>query len=252
MTLLMAAEPDHTTDEAPRYTTADAVEYARTLRADAELRKNPDPGNAEYLPYYEPYCPSDDVAYKLCSNSSPDEAIELMAARWSEKMAEYQGSVAADLDRERRERRRRQREREERRIAQHGKSLGSLVDELLAALQLLSETSAAPLGGRVSGNVEHPSRLLRDLHDDEFRRGQETVRLCITALERDLEAVRLKALPLAGLSPDEVLRQFKGMTPYQVAIADRDQGTAAQVRSNRERLGLDPENGYPVKKDRAA
>lgn len=242
---------DETTDEAPRYTTADAVEYARSLRADAEMRKNPDPSNPEYLPYYEPYAPSDDVAYKLCSNTDPDTAIEIMVARWSEKMAEYQGSLAADLDRERRERKRRQREREERRIAQHGKSLGSLVDELLAALQLLSETSAAPLGGRVSGNVEHPSRLLRDLHDDEFRRGQETVRLCIQALERDVEAIRLKALPLVALEPDERLRAYKGMTPYQVAIADRDQGNAKRVRESRERLGLDPETGYPARRDAA-
>lgn len=241
----------HTPDGAPRYTTADAVEYARTLRADAEMRKNPDPSNPEYLPYYEPYAPSDDVAYKLCSNTDPDTAIELMAARWSEKMAEYQGSLAADLDRERRERKRRQREREERRLAQHGKSLGSLVDELLAALQLLSETSAAPLGGRVSGNVEHPSRLLRDLHDDEFRRGQETVRLCIQALERDVEAIRLKALPLVALEPDERLRSYKGMTPYMVAIADRDQGSAKRVRESRERLGLDPETGYPARRDAA-
>jgi hypothetical protein len=246
----MSAE-DHSPEEAPRYTTADAVEYARTLRADAEMRKNPDPSNPEYLPYYEPYAPSDDVAYKLCSNTDPDTAIELMAARWSEKMAEYQGSLAADLDRERRERKRRQREREERRLAQHGKSLGSLVDELLAALQLLSETSAAPLGGRVSGNVEHPSRLLRDLHDDEFRRGQETVRLCIQALERDVEAIRLKALPLVALEPDERLRSYKGMTPYMVAIADRDQGSAKRVRESRERLGLDPETGYPARRDAA-
>ena len=232
-------------------TTAEAVQYARDLRAYAAVVRNPDPANDSYLPYYEPYAPSDDVAYKLCSQVGADEAVELMARRAQEKFADYQGTLAQDLDRERRERRRRQREREERRIAQHGKSLGSLVDELLAALQLLSETSAAPLGGRVSGNVEHPSRLLRDLHDDEFRRGQETVRLCIQALERDVEAVRLKALPLVGLSPDEVLRQFKGMTPYQVAIADRDQGNAKRVRESRERLGLDPETGYPAKREAA-
>lgn len=243
---------DETTDEAPRYTTADAVEYARTLRADAELRKNPDPGNDAYLPYYEPYCPSDDVAYKLCSNSDPDTAIELMAARWTEKMNEYQATISADLNRERRERRRRQQEREERRLRQHDKSLGSLVDELLAAVQLLAEQSAAPLGGRVSGNVEHPSRLLVDVHDDAYRQARETVALCIQALERDVEAVRLKALPLVALEPDEKLRHFRGLTPYQVGIADRDQGTVAQVRANRERLGLDPETGYPVKKDQAA
>ena len=232
-------------------TTAEAVQYARDLRAYAAVVRNPDPANENYLPYYEPYAPSDDVAYKLCSQVGADEAVELMAARAQEKFAEYQNTLAADLDRERRERRRRQREREERRLAQHGKSLGSLVDEMLAALQLLSETSAAPLGGRVSGNVEHPSRLLRDFHDDEFRRGQETVRLCIQALERDVEAVRLKALPLVAQEPDERLRSYKGMTPYMVAIADRDQGSAKRVRESRERLGLDPETGYPARRDAA-
>ena len=232
-------------------TTAEAVQYARDLRAYAAVVRDPDPANDSYLPYYEPYAPSDDVAYKLCSQVGADEAVELMAHRAQEKFAEYQGTLAADLDRERRERRRRQREREERRLAQHGKSLGSLVDEMLAALQLLSETSAAPLGGRVSGNVEHPSRLLRDFHDDEFRRGQETVRLCIQALERDVEAVRLKALPLVALEPDERLRSYKGMTPYMVAIADRDQGNAQQVKVSRERLGLDPETGYPARRDAA-
>lgn len=233
-------------------TTAEAVQYARDLRAYAAVVRNPDPANDSYLPYYEPYAPSDDVAYKLCSQVGADEAVELMARRAQEKFEEYQSTLAADLDRERRERRRRQREREERRLAQHGKSLGSLVDELLAALQLLSETSAAPLGGRVSGNVEHPSRLLRDLHDDEFRRGQETVRLCIQALERDVEAIRLKALPLVALDPDERLRHFKGMTPYMVSIADRDLGNATQVRESRKRLGLDPETGYTQKREEAA
>ena len=243
----MSAE-DHTEEG---LSTAEAVQYARDLRAYAAQVRNPDPANENYLPYYEPYAPSDDVAYKLCSQVGADEAVELMAHRAQEKFAEYQGTLAADLDRERRERRRRQREREERRLAQHGKSLGSLVDEMLAALQLLSETSAAPLGGRVSGNVEHPSRLLRDFHDDEFRRGQETVRLCIQALERDVEAVRLKALPLVALEPDERLRSYKGMTPYMVAIADRDQGNAQQVKVSRERLGLDPETGYPARRDAA-
>lgn len=235
-------------------TTAEAVQYARDLRAYAAQVRNPDPSNDQYLPYYEPYAPSDDVAYKLCSQVGPDEAIELMAGRAQEKFTEYQGSLSADLDRERRERKRRQREREERRVedVRRGKSLGCLVDEALAALQLLSETSAAPLGGRVSGNVEHPSRLLRDLHDDEFRRGQETVRLAIQALWRDLEAVRLKALPLTAQDPDERLRSYRGMTPYMVAIADRDQGSANRIRASRERLGMDPETGWPAKKEEAA
>ena len=233
-------------------TTAEAVQYARDLRAYAAVVRNPDPSNEQYLPYYEPYAPSDDVAYKLCSQVGADEAVELMARRAQEKFTEYQSTLAADLDRERRERKRRQREREERRLAQHGKSLGAIVDELLWAARMLSETSAAPLGGRVSGNVEHPSRLLRDFHDDELRRAEETVRLCITALERDVEAVRLKALPLVALEPDERLRSYKGMTPYMVAIADRDQGNAKRVRESRERLGLDPESGYPVPKDKAA
>ena len=79
----------------------------------------------------------------------------------------------------------------------------------------------------------------------------ETVRLCITALERDGEAVRLKALPLGALEPDERLRSYKGMTPYMVAIADRDQGSAKRVRESRERLGLDPETGYPARRDAA-
>lgn len=235
-------------------TTAEAVQYARDLRAYAAVVRNPDPANDSYLPYYEPYAPSDDVAYKLCSQVGADEAVELMAHRAQEKFAEYQGTLAQDLDRERRERRRRQREREERRVTSiaRGKSLGSLIDEALAALQLLSETSAAPLGGRVSGGVEHPSRLLTDIHDDEFRRGQETVRLALQALWRDMEAVRLKALPLVALEPDERLRSYKGMTPYMVAIADREQGNAKRIRESRERLGLDPETGYTQKREEAA
>ena len=60
-------------------TTAEAVQYARDLRAYAAVVRNPDPANDQYLPYYEPYAPSDDVAYKLCSQVGADEAVELMA-----------------------------------------------------------------------------------------------------------------------------------------------------------------------------
>ena len=222
---------------------ADCLEYAAELRAYAERVRNPDPLNSDYRPYFEPYCPTDKTVRNLCSEVGPDAALAMMMGRAQEKLDAYTATVAADQQRVARERKRRERAREERRVNRMGRSLGAIVDQLLAEAQLLSEVPAAQLG-RSSRSSEHPSRILMQTHDDVHGRIERAFRDSIKAAEDLIYGVRLVKLPEDRDTDTRLREDFAGVAAEEVARRDPDfLGNPRLVRQRRIELGLDPDLG---------
>lgn len=244
----MSCPPGGVSSRCPRPTTsvaeiADCLEYAAELRAYAERVKNPDPLNSDYRPFFEPYAPSEKTARNLCSEVGPDAALLMMEGRAQEKLAAYEATVAVEAQRARRDRKRRERAREEVRLSRMGRSLGSIIDQLLAEAQCLSEVPAAQMG-RSSRSSEHPSRILRDTHDDVRGQIERAVRDTIKAAEDLIYGVRLVRLPEERSTDERLAKDHAGVPADEVARRDPDfLGNPRAVRQRRTELGLDPELG---------
>ncbi|CAB4173190.1 hypothetical protein UFOVP952_42 [uncultured Caudovirales phage] len=219
------------------------LEFARAIARFAERVRNPDPANEHYVPFVEPWAPSVQAVHHTIRRVGVEKAMEWLVTRAEASKRDIARAKEQDQFRAEHERKRREKARVEERMLSDELAPGRRIDRALSKLQLLSETSAANLEPHIRGS-EHPSRILSDAHNDEFRKARSSALACCRKLEATLDSYRYRLLPpkLQG-SIDDRLKNLVGYAPDVVALLDPEQGLPRQIMQRREALGLDPITG---------
>ncbi len=222
------------------------LEFAREIQRFAARVCNPDPKNEHYVPFVQPFTPDVRHVRNVCSARGADAAMEWLRVRFEASKRDIQRAKEQDAFRAEHERKRREKIRVEQQMLSDGLSPGHRIDRALSGLQLISETRAGNLESHVKDN-NHPSRVLVDMHSDEFRNARTTALSCARKLEQMLESARVRLLPpkLSG-SVDDRLKRLKGYAPDVVAKLDPEQGLPRQIIERREALGLDAVTGHEL------
>jgi|LakMenEpi03Aug12_release.lakeMendotaPanAssembly.Ray.scaffolds.fasta_scaffold199292_4 hypothetical protein len=224
----------------------DVLAYAAELRVYAKSITSSDPTNPDHVPDVQVWSPSNEYAEYLVRARGPARALEILKDRAQSARKAVQLEVemrSAQLDRERRRRDRESREAEE---LASGLSPGARINRALAELQLLSEGATANLDGEIPGVVEHPSRIMLDKREDEYRKARSLALATARKVESALDRARRSPLPpRRGGNRDERLAELVNFSPEEIAVMEPDQGLPRQIRDRRQALGLDEETGRP-------
>lgn len=225
------------------FTRASVLDRANRIRIEyEEIRRN--------HPYAPSWAMDEDRVRNLCKRVGATDAMGQLEALWRQYKVDLLAAQQQDYFRQEREMARLARAREER---DAGRSdLPPWERQRLAWCELqvyLGEGKTAAIdANRVSGGVEHPSRILSLAEPSVADRLMARMVACAREVERELDRARVRWFPEGDREPeDERIVKHTGYTPEQIVRTYPDL-KPARIRERRKAMGLDEELGKPVEK----
>lgn len=232
-------------DETETVEIADVLAFAAEQRRWAERVRNPE--SDAYVPFAEPYAPSDKRALNLCSEMGPKKALAYLKVRADGARADLKREQEADRVRLERERKRRTEEERDRVELATKKTPGRRVDAAITHLRLIAGGKTAKLDKDGATTGKAGSVLLLDDGSDPVGPAVRKALRLARDLEGQVETLRRRKLPPSQVRDrDERLRQSAGYSPEDLSRVDPAQGLPRQIRERRSALGLDEETGAPI------
>lgn len=223
------------------YTTAAVLDLGRKIRLWAEQTR------AEH-PFSQPYSPDDGTLRNACKRMGATAAWNDINGRWADSRLRVQAEINADAVRQDIEAARIKRARAERENGRADLPLHERLRLVLVRSELIGDAKTASIDGdRVSGGVEHPSRLLRRQEPSLKEQVEAQALAFVRRLEERVDRASHRFLASDNAAPlEERLRNMAGLTPLQVQQRDPEQGSVEKIKARRVALGLDADLGYPV------